>query len=87
MQCGDTPLQKAVRNGHQKTVEYFIKQAKMDITQFDMVCNIDTYFVFEYVYSIVVGGVACYIIVSISVVLLEDMHVLILVDITLTLGT
>ena len=44
MQSGDTPLQKAVSEGHHKTVEYFIKQAKMDITQFDMVCNIDTLF-------------------------------------------
>ena len=58
MQDGDTPLQCAVRNGHHKTVEYFIKQAKMDITQFDMVRNIDT--LFEYMYSIVVRGVACY---------------------------
>ena len=42
MQSGNTPLQLAVTAGHHKTVEYFIKQAKMDITQFDMVCNIDT---------------------------------------------
>ena len=44
MQYGNTPLQWAVRNGHHKTVQYFIKEAKMDITQFDMVCNIDTLF-------------------------------------------
>ena len=37
MQWGDTPLRLAVINGHHKTVEYFIQQAKMDITQFDMV--------------------------------------------------
>ena len=44
MQYGYTPLQLAVSDGRHKTVEYFIKQAKVDITQFDMVCNIDTLF-------------------------------------------
>ena len=44
MQAGDTPLQKAVKKDHHKTVEYFIKEAKMDIAQFDMVCNIDILF-------------------------------------------
>ena len=44
MQYGYTPLQRAVVNDHHKIVEYFIKQAKMDITQFDMVRNIDTLF-------------------------------------------
>ena len=38
MQYGDTPLQWAVRNGRHRTVHHFIKEAKMDITQFDMVC-------------------------------------------------
>ena len=44
MQGGDTPLQLAVVWGRDKTVEYFIKQAKMNITQFDRVCNVDTLF-------------------------------------------
>ena len=44
MQDGYTPLQLAVSRGHHKTVEYFIKQAKMDITQFDIVRDIDTIF-------------------------------------------
>ena len=44
MQGGRTPLQCAVDYGRHKTVHYFIKQAKMDITQFDMVCIIDTSF-------------------------------------------
>ena len=60
MQDGDTPLQLAVNNGHHKTVEYFMKQAKMDITQFDMVCINGHIIVSEYVHSIVVVGVACY---------------------------
>ena len=44
MQWDRTPVQLAVMNGHYKTVEYFIKQAKMDMTQFDMVYNISTLF-------------------------------------------
>ena len=51
MQFNNTPLQLAVINGHHKTVEYFMKKVMMDITQFDMVFNIDTFFVFEYVYA------------------------------------
>ena len=42
MQSGITPLECAVDNDHHRTVQYFIKQLKMDITKFDMVCNIDT---------------------------------------------
>ena len=44
MQEGFTPLQLAVREGHHKTVGYFIKQANIDITQFNKVCDIDTLF-------------------------------------------
>lgn len=36
-----TPLEEAVDEGHHRTVEYFIKYMKMDITQFDLVCNND----------------------------------------------
>ena len=56
MQFGYIPLQLAVENGHHRTVQHFI-EAKMNMTNFDMVCNINTLF---YVYSIVVGGVAWY---------------------------
>ena len=42
MQDGNTPLYYAERNGHPKSVEYI--QAKMGVTKFDMVCNIDTLF-------------------------------------------
>ena len=42
VQNGNTPLQLAVKNSHHKTVHLFIKQEKMDIKQFDEVCNIGT---------------------------------------------
>ena len=50
-----TPLELAVENGHSEIVEYFLNQHKMDVTQFNDVCNIVTH-----VYNIVLGGVACY---------------------------
>ena len=42
MQSGMTPLERAVCEGHYETVEYFVENCNMDISQFDMVCNIDT---------------------------------------------
>ena len=40
MQKGGTPLEEALEEGQYETVEYFVKCLKMDIKQFDMVCNI-----------------------------------------------
>ena len=44
MQDGRTPLELAMDNGDHRTVQYFIKELKMDITKFDMVRNIDVLF-------------------------------------------
>ena len=43
MQDGKTALEDAVNKGHHRTVAYLVKQ--MDVTQFDMVCNINPMFV------------------------------------------
>ena len=44
-----TPLKEAVDKGHHRIVDIFVKDCRMDTSQFDMVC--------VYMYSNVVRGV------------------------------
>ena len=53
MQDGRTALELAVECDRHTTVEYFISKCKMDISQFDEVCNNDT----VYCACIVIVGV------------------------------
>ena len=46
IQLGRTPLEEAVLQSRHTTVEYFIKKCGMDVSQFDVVCNIDCVCVF-----------------------------------------
>ena len=44
LQDNKTPLELAVRKGHSEIVYYFVKDLKMDITQFDQVqCSYVTF--------------------------------------------
>ena len=52
MQNGGTPLEEALEEGQYETVEYFVKCLKMDVKQFDMVCNILTIYLCKDVYTV-----------------------------------
>ena len=41
IQFDRTPLEVAVDQSRHTTVEYFMKKCGMDVSQFDVVCNID----------------------------------------------
>ena len=57
MQEGKTPLEKAVDNHHHTTVEYLVRNCKIDISQFDEVCNNDTvYCACIVIVGVTVGG-------------------------------
>ena len=52
MQNGGTPLEEALEEEEYETVEYLVKCLKMDIKQFDMVCNIWTMYLCTDVYTV-----------------------------------
>ena len=57
MQDGKTALELAVQEDYHTTVEYLVTQCKMDISQFDKVCNNDTvYCACIVIVGVTVGG-------------------------------
>ena len=57
MQDGKTALEDAVQEDHHTVVEYLVTQCKMDISQFDEVCNNDTvYCACIVIVGVTVGG-------------------------------
>ena len=64
MQIGVTPLEEALQEEQYETVEYFVKCLKMDIKQFDMVCNILIMYLCKDVYTVLFNfstGVCMYV--------------------------
>ena len=44
MQEGKTAVEDAADKGYHQIVNYFVKECDMKVSQFDVVCNIDTIF-------------------------------------------